>query len=85
MERKELIVNCAKCPRPVCNSRANHEGPANCPQKLMPDIIAKATEKCFSPEFRDFAVKASRQEGSGYLKLPHSPSGPSPVKSRLKR
>jgi uncharacterized metal-binding protein len=83
MEGKELMVNCARCTRPVCNSPANKEGPDNCPRKLMPDVIAKATEVCFSPEFRDFAIKASRQEGSGYLKLPHSPNSPSPVKSRL--
>lgn len=49
----------------------------------MPDVIAKATEKCFGPEFRNYAEKASKQEGSGYLKLPHSPNNPSPVKSRL--
>ena len=49
----------------------------------MPEVIAKATERCFSPEIREFAVKSSRQEGSGYLKLPHSPNAPSPVKSRV--
>ena len=76
-------VNCAKCVRPVCNSLASQDGPANCPRKLMPDVIEKATEKCFSPEFRDFALKASRQEGSGYLRLPHAPNSPSPVKSRV--
>jgi len=49
----------------------------------MPEVIRKATEKCFNPKYRDFALKASVQEGSGYMKLPHSPNGPSPVKSRL--
>ena len=83
MKEKETIVNCAKCPRPVCNSRAWEEGPANCPHKVMPDVIDNATKKCFSPEFREFAVKASRQEGSGYLRLPHSPNTASPVKSRV--
>lgn len=49
----------------------------------MPGVIAKATEQCFSPGLRDFAVQASRQEVSGYLRLPHAPDIPSPVKSRL--
>ena len=79
----DKMVNCAKCPRPVCNSPAWQEGPANCPRKVMPDVITKATEKCFSSDFRDFALKASKQEGSGYLRLPHAPNGPSPVKSRV--
>jgi uncharacterized metal-binding protein len=83
MEKRDSIVNCAKCKRPVCNSRVPEEGPANCPGKLKHEVIRKATEKCFSPEFRDFALKASIQEGSGYMKLPHSPNSPSPVKSRL--
>ncbi len=83
MAEKDMMVNCAKCPRPVCNSPAWQEGPENCPRKVMPDVIVKATEKCFSPEFRDFAMKASKQEGSGYMRLPHSPNSPSPVKSRL--
>jgi uncharacterized metal-binding protein len=79
----DRMANCAKCPRPVCNSLAWEEGPANCPRKVMPDVIAKATEQCFGSEFRDFAVKASIQEGSGYLRFPHAPNGPSPVKSRV--
>ena len=83
MEKREPAVNCAKCKRPVCNSRVPEEGPANCPGKLVPEVIRKATEKCFSPEFKDFAFKASIQEGSGYMNLPHSPNSPSPVKSRL--
>ena len=83
MEGTDNMVNCAKCPRPVCNSQAPDEGPANCPRKIMPDVIKRATEKCLSSEFRDFALKASRQEGSGYARLPHSPNTPSPVKSRV--
>jgi hypothetical protein len=79
----DKMVNCAKCTRPGCNSPVWQEGPANCPHKVMPEVITKATEKCFSPEFRSFAVKASKQEGSGYLRLPHAPNGPSPVKSRV--
>jgi len=82
-EAAETVVNCAKCPRPVCNSPAWQEGPENCPLKLVPDVIKRATEKCFSAELREFALKASKQEGSGYMRLPHAPRGPSPVKSRL--
>ncbi len=76
-------INCARCPGPVCNSPAWEKGPDNCPVKVMPDIIQKATERCFNDETRDFAAKASIQEGSGYLKLPHAPDVPSPVKSRV--
>ncbi len=83
VDSKDSMVNCAKCVRPVCNSHVPDEGPANCPRKVMPDVIRKATEKCLSPEFRDFALEASRQEGAGYLRLPHVPNSPSPVKSRL--
>lgn len=79
----EPTVNCAKCPRPVCNSTAWQEGPDNCPSKVMPGVIAEATRKCLGSELKDFVVHASRQEGSGYLRLPHAPNSPSPVKSRL--
>ena len=82
-EEINVRVNCAKCPRPVCNSTAWQEGPDNCPSKVLPDIIKKATEKCLSSELRDFAIKASKQEGAGYMKLPHAPQGPSPIKSRV--
>lgn len=83
MEPNSKIVNCAKCARPVCNSVAWEDGPANCPRRVMPEVIKKATEECFGPDSRGFAVQASRQEGSGYLRLPHTPDTPSPVKSRL--
>jgi uncharacterized metal-binding protein len=76
-------INCAKCPGPVCNSSAWQEAPKNCPGKIKSDVIGKATQKCFSPEFREFARQASKQEGSGYMRLPHAPQRMSPVKSRL--
>jgi len=79
----DLTVNCAKCPRPVCNSPAWREGPQNCPLKLMSGAIDDATERCMGPDLKDFVVHASRQEGSGYLRFPHAPGGPSPVKSRV--
>lgn len=83
MEQVSMPVNCAKCPRPVCNSPAWADGPANCPLKILPEVIKKATEMCFSPEFHDFAIKASKQEGSGYMRLPHAPQSISPIKSRV--
>ena len=76
-------VECAKCPGPVCNSPGWDKGPENCPIKIKPEVIKKATEKCFSPEFQEFAKMASLQEGSGYMRLPHAPKGPAPVKSRV--
>jgi uncharacterized metal-binding protein len=82
-EEKDVRVNCARCPRPVCNSPAWQKGPDNCPSKVVPDVINKATQKCLSKEFHDFAIKASKQEGAGYMKLPHAPKGPSPIKSRV--
>lgn len=82
-QENSAAVNCAKCPRPVCNSTAWQEGPDNCPSRILSHVIRQATVKCLGPEFHDFAVKASRQEGSGYLKLPHAPKGVSPVKSRV--
>ena len=82
-EDLNVRVNCAKCPRPVCNSPAWQKGPDNCPSKVLPDVISKATQRCFSNELRDFALKASKQEGAGYMKLPHAPKGHSPIKSRV--
>lgn len=82
-EKADALVNCAKCPRPVCNSPAWQEGPSNCPSKVLPEVIKKATEKCLSAEFSDFAAKASKQEGAGYMRLPHAPQCPSPIKSRV--
>ena len=76
-------VECAKCPRPVCNSPAWQEGPENCPTKIKAEVIKRAKERCFGSEFQEFAVKASRQEGSGYMRLPHAPKGPSPIKGRV--
>lgn len=76
-------IECAKCPRPVCNSPAWQEGPENCPTQIKAEVIKRATEKCFGPEFHEFAVRASVQEGSGYMRLPHAPKGPSPIKGRV--
>ncbi len=83
MKENELIINCAKCTRPVCNSTAYEDGPDNCPYKVVPEIIEQAVKKYSQSGVRNFAANASRQEGSGYIRLPHSPAGPSPVKSRI--
>lgn len=82
-DKADLSVNCAKCPGPVCNSPAWQEGPDNCHLKLLPEVIKKATKKCFSSDFQYFAMMASKQEGSGYMRLPHAPKIPSPIKSRV--
>ena len=83
MKENELIVNCGKCPRPVCNSTAYEDGPDNCPYKVRLEVIKQAFEKYMQSDVHKFALNASRQEGAGYMRLPHSPAGPSPVKSRI--
>jgi uncharacterized metal-binding protein len=80
---KSVLIDCAACPSPVCNSSAWQESPENCPGKIKVEVIGKATKKCLSPEFREFARQASKQEGSGYIRLPTVPQVMSPLKSRL--
>ena len=74
--------NCSKCPGPVC-SRPGMVGPENCPTETKTETIKRATDKMLSPEFRDFAYRASIQEGQCYVRLPFAPQVPSPVRSRL--
>ena len=76
-------VKCADCPAPVCNSPAWEKGPENCPVKIKAGIMKKATTKCLTGEFKEFARQASKQEGSGYVRLPHTPDVNSAIKSRL--
>jgi uncharacterized metal-binding protein len=83
MVSKRPLVNCAKCTQQVCKSEAFEQGPDNCPQKILLKVIQKASEICVSPENREFALQASIQESSCYMKLPHCPNSPSPVKSRV--
>ncbi|MFC1963032.1 DUF1847 domain-containing protein [Chloroflexota bacterium] len=82
-KQPEILVECANCPAPVCYTSAWEQGPDNCPTKIRSEVIKKATEKCLSPEFKEFAYTASKQEASCYIELPHAPTTPSPVKSRL--
>lgn len=82
-QKAEVLVNCAKCPRRVCNTEEWDKGPDNCPSKIRAEVIRKATEKCISPENLRFAYNASKQEASCYVKLPHAPEVISPSKSRV--
>ena len=79
----EVLVNCAKCTRRVCDTTEGDKGPNNCPSKIRAGVIRKATRKCTSPENLLFACNASKQEASCYVKLPHAPEVVSPTKSRV--
>jgi uncharacterized metal-binding protein len=79
----EHAVNCGKCSSMVCLTGRTEKAPANCPTVLKSAVIDKATEVCLSSEVEPFAREASRQEASGYTRLPHAPDVPSPIKSRL--
>jgi uncharacterized metal-binding protein len=84
LREEEVLVTCAMCTRRVCGSEAWDKGPDNCPAKISMDVIKKATEKYFAtPESLAFSLNASRQEGAGFIKMPHAPAAPSPVKSRV--
>lgn len=79
----EMLVNCAKCETTVCMAGRSDKAPANCPTVLRSEVIEKATASCLSAEYLTFAREASRQEAAGYARLPHAPSVPSPIKSRV--
>jgi uncharacterized metal-binding protein len=82
-QKTEVLVNCAKCSRRVCHSGESDKGPDNCPSKIRAEAIRKATKKCIDPENLMLAYNASKQEASGYTKLPHAPEVISPSKSRV--
>jgi len=63
-------IECAKCTKVVCNSKAFLEGPANCPTKTKQGLIQKALAEYDDPETREFARQASIQEFEGYMHLP---------------
>jgi len=82
-QQEEVLVNCAKCTRRVCDTKEWAEGPDNCPAKIRAEVISEATERCVSPENLGFAYNASKQEASCYIRLPHAPNVVSPSKSRV--
>ena len=43
-EETRRIIECAKCPGPVCNSAAFMKGPENCPTKVEADVIEDELE-----------------------------------------
>jgi uncharacterized metal-binding protein len=63
-------VECAKCTKVVCNSKAFLKGPENCPTKTKQDVIQKALVEYDEPETREFARQASIQEFECYMHLP---------------
>jgi uncharacterized metal-binding protein len=82
-QKAEILVNCAKCTKRVCNTTEWNKGPDNCPSKISAQLIKEATEKCIGPENRVLAYNASKQEASCYVRLPHAPQAISPSKSRV--
>lgn len=82
-ENVDVFINCAKCSAMVCRGGLADKAPENCPTRLKPEVIDRATQKCFSSEFVKVAYEASIQEGTGYARLPHAPHVPSPIKGRL--
>ena len=63
-------IECAKCTKVVCNSRAFLEGPSNCPTKTKRGVIEQAMTEYDDPETKEFARQASIQEFECYMRLP---------------
>ncbi len=63
-------VECAKCTKVVCGSKAFLEGPANCPTKTKREVIEQAVTEYDDPETKEFARQASIQEFECYMNLP---------------
>jgi len=63
-------IECAKCTKVVCNSRAFLEGPSNCPTKVKAEVVKQALAEYDNPEVREFARQASIQEFECYMNLP---------------
>jgi uncharacterized metal-binding protein len=81
--QREAVVDCAKCPAPVCYTRAFMQGPPNCPTKTRADAIERAMARYHDPELAEFARVASVVEGTAYTRVPWAPSTPSPITTRL--
>ncbi len=63
-------IECAKCPKVVCDSEQSLKGPSNCPTKVKSEVIKRAIAKYDNAEVREFARQASIQEFEGYINLP---------------
>jgi len=63
-------IECAKCPKVVCNSKQFLEGPPNCPTTTKSEVIKRAIAEYDKPEVREFARQASIQEFECYMNLP---------------
>lgn len=82
-EESQDIINCAKCPGPVCNTAAFMKGPPNCPTTIEADVIQKVLSRYHEPETGEFARVASVVEGGAYMKTPWAPATLSPLTTRL--
>ena len=71
-------IECAKCTKVVCNSRAFPEGPSNCPTKVKAEVIKQALAEYDKPEIREFARQASIQEFECYMNLPEGRTARNP-------
>ncbi len=63
-------VECASCPKLVCNSKYHDQGPPNCPTKTKRDIVERVLAEYNKPEVYEFARQASIQEFEGQIDLP---------------
>jgi len=74
-------IECAKCPKVVCDSEHSLKEPSNCPTKIKPEVIKHAiAEYDGNAEVREFARQASIQEFEGYI---HLPEGVTPRNPRV--
>ncbi|MFC1986083.1 DUF1847 domain-containing protein [Chloroflexota bacterium] len=82
--QEESLLDCARCAKNVCVTPDWLEkAPKNCPIRVKPHVIERATNKALSPELREFAYHAAKQDSSGNMKLPVVPGVSSAVKTRL--
>jgi len=82
-EETRRVIECAKCPKPVCHSAAFMKGPENCPTQIEADAIEIARKKYKEPEVAEFARQASIVEAEAYTKTPWAPETLSTVTTRL--
>ena len=82
-EEIHRVIECAKCPRPVCNSSAFMKGPENCPTQIEADVIEETRSWYKEVKVAEFARQASIVEGEAYMKTPWAPDTLSTVTTRL--